>query len=569
MRPLTNKRRNGLAGFCRAYPFVGIFVFTAAIILCAYYTHFPFHPLADTEADYLDSVAVFRVQVLEPPLQRKKNIKLEVKLLDIYLHESARQLNQNAVLFIKRDSLKQQHVEMGDILLVKTRIERPTSLFYGDYDYGKYLLQNKKVGVGFVQPSYWKRIGNAPLRTIRAYAIGLRQRLIQRYIDAGLTDRSLAFISAITLGEKDSLDSNLREAFAVAGVAHVLAISGLHTGIIYLVITSLLTCFGFYRPLYEQRFRRVLLSVAIICIMWGYAFVTGMSPSVMRASLMLTIIQVGWMCGRHSISYNSLAATACICLWANPLSLFNVSFQLSFTAVLGILLFAKYLSYLFNMKGNWLLRWPRIIITTSIAATIGTLPVTLYYFGQISHYFLLTNLVILPITYILVILGVAVLLLSHTSVGVLLGSVLQFIGDWTCSFVQWVEHLPFATLPLPVTPWMTVCLVAAITCLYMSIRRKHLAWIGAMAALMGIFCYLHIDDVRVRVHEQHIAVQGRTIYYRHGYTTDKYPFGRYAFFAYKGKTYVYAPNISPRKRALLDAFCEEKQIMSWQSSIAH
>lgn len=113
---------------------------------------------------------------------------------------------------------------------------------------------------------------------------------------------------------------------------------------------------------------------------------------------------------------------------------------------------------------------------------------------------------------------------------------------------------------------MTVCLVAAIACLYMSIRRKHLAWIGAMAALMGIFCYLHIDDVRARAQKQQIAVQGRNIYYRHGDTTDKYPFDRYAFFTYKGTTYVYTPNISPRRRALLDAFCEEKHITSWELS---
>lgn len=568
MRPLTNKRRNGLAGFCRAYPFVGIFVFTASIILCAYYTHFPFPPLADTEADYLDSLAVFRVQVLEPPVARSNSVQLDVRLLSMYRGDSVRTLHQEAVLYLRTDSVMPE-LRVGDILLARTRLTRPQPLFEEDFDYGNYLRLQHKVGSGYVNAGHWQLVGHAPVRSLKAYACRLQHRLAERYAMAGMHGRPLALVSALTLGEKDGLDSELRTSFAAAGAAHVLAVSGLHTGFIYGILIALLTCFGMRRPLYEERVKRWLLSLIIVLLMWVYAFLTGLSPSVMRAVVMLTIVQIGWACRRKALTGNTLAAAACICLWADPLALFSVSFQLSFTAVAGILLFNSYLAGLFPAWHNKALLFVRDLITVSVAATIGTLPVTLYYFSQFPTAFLLTNLLVLPAAFVLVGCGAAVLVLAGTPVGVWLALGLQYFADEVCRYVQWVEHLPFATLPLPVTPWMTVCLVAAIACLYMSIRRKHLAWIGAMAALMGIFCYLHIDNVRVRVHEQHIAVQGRTIYYRHGYTTDKYPFGRYAFFAYKGKTYVYAPNISPRKKALLDAFCEEKQIMSWQSSIVH
>lgn len=210
-----------------------------------------------------------------------------------------------------------------------------------------------------------------------------------------------------------------------------------------MVIASLLTCIGFVRPLYEQRTRRVLLSLTIIIVMWVYAFVTGLSPSVMRAVLMLTIIQVGWMLRRHAVSVNTLAATACICLWVDPLSLFSVSFQFSFAAVLGILLFGRYMNSIWRVRHK-LQRFVRDLFTISIAATIGTLPVTLFYFGQVSRYFLLTNLVILPAAYILVIVGAITLLLAHTVVGAWLAMVLQQLSGWLCDFVQWIEHLPHA-----------------------------------------------------------------------------------------------------------------------------
>ncbi len=301
----------------RRYPFVFVFLVNALLISSAYYLHFPYNLRADTEADYLDSLRTFRAHVQEPPVHKPHGWLLSVSL-PAY--------RQQALLYLKADSSDSPVPVMGDILLVRTRITRPPALFKGDFDYGNYLRLQHKVGIGYVQPQQWQVIGHSPVRTLRAYAASVQQRLVQRLAYAGLHDQPLAFISAIIVGERDALDSNLRQSFAAAGAAHILAVSGLHTGIIYLVIISLLTCFGYVRPLYEQRLRRILLSLIIILTMWVYAFVTGLSPSVMRAVVMLTIIQVGWMCRRQAVSVNTLAAAACICLWVDPLSLFSVSF---------------------------------------------------------------------------------------------------------------------------------------------------------------------------------------------------------------------------------------------------
>lgn len=539
----------------RRYPFVLVFLLTALFICSAYYWHFPFDLRAGTEADYLDSLRVFRVQVIEPPVVRQNSRRVTARLLD---------RSQQALLYTRSDST-QTAPDMGDLLYVRTRITRPRALFIGDFDYGHYLRLQGMVGVGYVQPDEWQCIGNVPVRTLRGYATMVQHRLVQRYRDAGLSGQPLAFVSAITLGERDALDSELRQSFAAAGAAHILAVSGLHTGIIFLVLTSLLTCFGKRRPLYEQRLRRVLLSLTIILAMWVYAFITGLSPSVMRAVVMLTIVQVGWMFRRKSISLNTLAAAACFCLWAEPLSLFNVSFQLSFSAVLGSLLFAPYMNSKWAVKGNKLKRWLRDLVTVSIAATIGTLPVTLYYFGQVSRYFLLANILLIPAAYILVILGTAVLILAHTAIGAWLAVALKYLSIWSCGYVSWIEHLPFATLQLTVTPWMLVCLVTAIVCCYTSMQRKRLAWLAPAVVAVAVFCTLHIVDWRQSIYEHDLAIRGKTLYYKHSGMTETFALpDRYTFFRFDGKDYVHAPYLRPYEQRALGQFCQEQEITLWQ-----
>ena len=538
----------------RRFPFVFIFLCTALLICCAYYLHFPFNLRYDTEADYLDSLAVYRVHVTEPPLRKSYGW-----LLNVNLPEHA----QQAVIYLSADSSQATPV-MGDLLLVRTRITRPRALFIGEFDYGNYLRLQHKVGVGYVRPGQWQIIGHVPIRGLRAYATTVQRKLAQRYSDAGLHGQPLALISAITLGERDALDSDLRQSFAAAGAAHVLAVSGLHTGIIYIVVVSLLTCFGLWRPLYEQRIRRALLSSCIIAVMWAYAFITGLSPSVMRAALMLTIIQVGWICRRQSISFNTLAAAACICLWIDPLSLFSVSFQLSFAAVAGILLFVPHFNSVWRVHSKFA-RFMRDLVTVSAAATIGTLPVSLYYFSQVARCFLLTNLVVLPATYVLVILGLLVLALAHTPLGAWLAFALQHLGGWVCTFVAWIEHLPYSTLHISATPSMLACLVMAIGCCYLRIQRQRLSWYAPAAAAIALFCVLHVFNAQQTLNTHTLATRGRTIYYSHGGTTETFaPDSRYTFFRFRNNDYVYAPYLSPRRQQVLEQYCRNRNIHLWE-----
>lgn len=540
----------------RRFPFVFIFLATALCICSAYYFSFPWDVRSDTQADYLDSLAVFRVHVQEPPTRKSNGWMLAVNLP---AH------GQQAMLFVRDDSVSTLQPAMGDILLVRTRITRPQALFKGDFDYGNYLRLQHKVGVGYTRASQCRCIGHLPVRTLRARAAAIQQLLVERYADAGLSGRALAFVAAITLGEKDELDSSLRRSFAAAGAAHVLAVSGLHTGFIYALIVALFTLFGTRRPLYEQRTQRIILSVIILLVMWLYAFVTGLTPSVTRAVLMLTIAQVGWVARRQPVSLNTLAAAACICLWIDPLSLFSVSFQLSFSAVLGILLFLPYLNSLWLVH-NKVQRIFRDTITVTIAATIGTLPVTLYYFGQAARYTIAVNILVIPAAFSVVSLGLLVLLLAKTPIATGLVFVLQWISEHTCRYVQWIEHLRGATLQLSVTPWMVVCLIAGIAFFYFYLHYRHTAWLMPSIAAIALFCTLHVVDVRSQEQTQAIALRGRTLYYKHGMDTTAYPLtARYNFFRFSHTDYVYAPYLSTYRQQQLQRYCNTHNITYFQS----
>ena len=279
----------------------------------------------------------------------------------------------------------------------------------------------------------------------------MQERLYRRLEAAGLSGDELATTGALTLGYKEGLDKELRRHFQASGAAHVLAVSGLHPGIIYGVLVWVLTLGGRRKPMYEDRWGRRLLGTVIISAMWGYAWLTGMTPSVVRAVLMVTIFETGKMFYRRAFSLNTVAAAAVLILLVRPTDLWSVSFQLSFAATAAIVLLAKGCESYLHRK-DWLhswygrgLSWIAGTVIISIAAQIGTLPITMYYFGRVSCYFLLTNLIVLPIATVLVPSGLVTIALGGSTIGVLAGRITRFLAWVMNHSVEWIEHLPGST----------------------------------------------------------------------------------------------------------------------------
>ena len=290
----------------------------------------------------------------------------------------------------------------------------------------------------------------------------MQERLYGRLAAAGLTGDELATVGALTLGYKEDLDKELRRHFQASGAAHVLAVSGLHTGIIYGVLLWLLTLGGRVKPRYENRAGRWAISIVIIAAMWFYAWLTGMTPSVVRAVLMVTIFEVGRMAYRQAFSLNTIAAAAVLILLVKPTDLWSVSFQLSFTATAAIVLFAKQMELYLHRKewlGTWkgrLYDWIAGTIIISIAAQLGTLPLTMYYFGQMSNYFLLTNLIVLPLATFLVPFGLLTIALGGSWLGLMVGKVTWALAWAMNHSVQWIESLPGSTVHVSVSLGMVI-----------------------------------------------------------------------------------------------------------------
>ena len=303
-----------------------------------------------------------------------------------------------------------------------------------------------------------------------------QEQLYQRLADAGLTGDELATTGALTLGYKEDLDRELKRHFQTSGAAHVLAVSGLHTGIIYGLLLWLLTLGGRYKPLHDNMLRRWLLSSIIIVAMWGYAWLTGMTPSVVRAVVMVTIFEVGRMAYRQAISLNTIASAAVLILLVRPQDLWNVSFQLSFAATASIVIAAKSLTPTLSIresKKKRLLSYFLGLIMVSIAAQLGTLPITIFYFKQVSTYFLLANLIVLPLASLLVPCGLISILLGGSAPGILFSKVTWSLA-WTMNHsVGWIEHLPGSTIPASANVWMVGIYYVLLLGFFIFLEKKH------------------------------------------------------------------------------------------------
>jgi competence protein ComEC len=390
--------------YIRAYPMIVLLLPLVAAILVWGYLR------PDEQSDTEEHTYGFVLRSMPKPTAKCERFEAKV-------------LPQGEVyLYILRDSTRTMPV-YGDTVVAYTHIER-------DGRIARAFASKYQVLPGHQRPP-------------------LQWRLYQRLAAAGLSGDELATVGALTLGYKDDIDPEIRRHFQASGAAHVLAVSGLHTGIIYGVLLWILTLGGRFRPLYKNRWGRWTISLFVITAMWGYAWLTGMTPSVVRAVIMVTIVEIGRMAYRQNVSLNTIAAAAVLILLARPTDLWSVSFQLSFAATAAIVIFVPTCHGIITKtaRRSKILTWILTLLIVSIAAQIGTLPITLYNFGQLSTYFLLTNLIVLPLATILVPCGLLTVALGGSMLGIGIGKVTYALAWLMNHSVGWIENLPGSTVP--------------------------------------------------------------------------------------------------------------------------
>jgi competence protein ComEC len=305
-----------------------------------------------------------------------------------------------------------------------------------EFEYGAYL--KRKDIFHQVYTKEWDVVANSMTFSVLKIAENLRNNLLQLFQDNGLEGKEFAIASALILGYKASLDSDLMKSYASAGATHVLAVSGLHVGIIFLIFNSLL---GFL----DKNKKGLWLKTALILIvLWGYALITGLSPSVLRASTMFSFIVIGNVLNRNADIYNTIAASALLLLVVNPFMLLEVGFQLSYIAVVGIIYIQPKLYALWQTDQYFLDKiWQ--LSTVSVAAQIATFPLGLFYFHQFPNYFLLSNLFVIPLATLVVYGGILVVITSSFSiVSHLFAQGLMYTIKIMNYLVLLVDELPYA-----------------------------------------------------------------------------------------------------------------------------
>lgn len=463
--------------------------------------------MSGTDVDWLDSTCVMSVVVRHVPQERPKTMLTDVSVVSVIDSAGAHRSTGQLRLYIRKDSLSCS-LSQGDVLLVRCRPVRPAVAADG-FDYGRYMQLQGIAAQAYIDSLSWHKTAHTTLPGPAAWAERVRQRLLLRLHSLGLTPRSESIVAALTLGYRDDIDAQTRSAFAASGAMHVLAVSGLHVGIVCSALLLLLTMSATPKPAWRKK-RLLPVYGLIIVLLWFYACLTGLSPSVVRATLMCSFALLAMMTTRQTSPFNIVAATAFLSLAVNPLAIYSVSFQLSYSAVVSILTIGQRLTRLVTIR-NPIIRWTYDLAAISIAAQLGTAPWTLYYFGFLSNYFLLTNFVVIAAAYLIIALAVAALLLVKVPfVGLAAGKLLGWITGGMFGILQLIEHLAGAVTTCSFTLPMTLLLFAAMVCVYWLLTRRQL-WLAAPTAVcLAAIVMLFHGDLRQRLERDELQI-GRTV----------------------------------------------------------
>ena len=293
----------------------------------------------------------------------------------------------------------------------------------------------------------------------KAYFLHQRSKLLERFSDNGIDGDAYAVLAAMSLGDKSALSRDVKDTYSVSGASHVLALSGLHLGIIYMLLSMFL----------PRRRWPALSQLLIVLMIWAFVFLVGMSVSVVRSAVMLTLYGLLSIGNREKMSINALAFTAIAMLMWNPAWLFDVGFQMSFMAVLAILLFVPLFEDVFPaeylMEHRWL-KWAWGMVAVSCSAQLGVAPLIAFYFGRFSTYFLLTNFIVVPAA--ILILWLSIVVLVFPSLAYLLLYIVQLLN----AILLRITAIPGASIDgLHPSVLQVVLIYILIFCTYLLIGR--------------------------------------------------------------------------------------------------
>jgi len=383
-----------------------------------------------SQAGWPEGEVSYEAVVLSDPVEKPKTMAV-----DIMLTNNQRKLK----CYLYKDE-RSRALRIGDGLRIQSRIRKNSDWQRGSFNYRRYLEIHGFSGSTFVSSWKWRKAeislkNLSRLERTKLFFLIQRSLLLQRLAHQGLDGEQYAVVAAMALGDKSALTQELKDVYSVTGASHVLALSGLHLGIIYTLLSLLVV----------NRRWRVVSQVFMILAIWAFVFLVGMSTSVVRSAVMLTTYALLSLGHRDKMSLNTLAFAAIVLLMLNPISLFDVGFQMSFAAVAAILILMPQFENLFPqgylLDRPWQ-KWLWSLVAVSCAAQIGVAPLIAYYFERFSTYFLLTNLIVVPAATLILWLSVVVLIFPS------LAYLLLYLVDLLNTALAMIATIPGASINL-------------------------------------------------------------------------------------------------------------------------
>lgn len=346
------------------------------------------------------------VRVLDYPIEKEKTFKLHVDI-EQTVGKVVNVARGESFLYLAKNTLAAK-LQVGDYLLVNNKFHKISENHNpGAFNYSKYAHRINIYEQAFLQSDDWKSLHKNKqdfYTTCKRFNASIR-KILSTYID---NDKTLALCEALLIGYRNHMDEETTQSFANAGIVHIIAISGMHIMMIYYSLLYLFSLIPFFKK------RKRLQYVVVLAIIWMFTCITGLPASITRAACMVTCITLGTLMNKRMSSFNNIAVSAFILLCIKPMWLFDIGFQLSYAAVLGIMICYKPLANFFYMK-NYLANKVSQLCALNIAAQVFTLPLCLFYFHQFPVLFLLTNLIAIPLSTLLLYLTILLLLLSPIS----------------------------------------------------------------------------------------------------------------------------------------------------------
>ena len=422
------------------------------------------------------------VRIVQEPKQTNHIVRFNTSVTHTVFNGKISVSSGSLLAALNLDSMQKNNLYYGDELLIRNQYKPVDAPFNpAEFNYKNWLQHQNIYFQTFINPNQYQRIASNRGNFLIAYALKVRKNLVLKFQEYLHEPDAIALASTLILGYRADLSQDVLQSYSKTGTMHVLSVSGMHVALVYIIIDLLL------RFLNRKKSGVLLKALISVLLIWIYALISGFSPAVCRAAVMISFVIIGKTCNRHISMLNILLVSAFMLLLYNPFYLTDVGFQLSYLAVFGLIILQPIIENWFDFKYLFARKlWS--LISVSLAAQLITFPVSVFYFHQFPVYFLVSNLFIVLPSMLIMYIGIAFLAFSNIDP---VARLLAFLLEKTILLMNkglaGIENIPFGNwnkLWISVPEYLLLYAIIGCSFAWLVYRKPALLKAGAVFILL-------------------------------------------------------------------------------------